>query len=180
MVSYRAALENLDSNALQRQLRDRRFDGTVQRAISAKEALKPAQVEKMTDRYRQRTLKHRSEVIARTEALRSVNMGINEQYAQAIQAGDLQSDQLVQIWNTAGDARVRDFSNGAQTSHQSMQGQERPVGLPFTSGAGNSLSFPGDPSAPGFETIQCRCVVSTRILSLGEIPGGVNITVLQG
>lgn len=176
--NYQRALEELDGRALRRELRDRRFDPTVRRALANDEPLSRTQIDRMTNRYRERFLAHRAKVIARTEALRSVHAGTQELYSQAIESGELLPNQLQQEWNTAGDERVRDFAQGAQTSHRSMQGQTQPIGQAFISGAGNSLRFPGDPNAPGFETIQCRCAVGTRILSLDEV-GPVSVTLLQ-
>lgn len=147
------------SPALQRQLRDRRFDRTLESAIRDQRSLTDAQIERMVDRYRSRWVKFRAETIARTEALRAVHEGSEEMYAQAIEVGDLDPDELIRQWNTARDERVR-------SSHRSMHGQVRPIGEPFVSGNGNRLRFPGDISAPASETIHCRCVVSTRIAAL--------------
>lgn len=169
--NYRNLLENLDRGALQRKLRDGRFDGAVRRAIREGKPLTKTQVDRMVGRYAERSLKHRSEVIARTESLRSVHQGNREMFRQAIDNGVLASDQLVQIWNTAADERVR-------SSHATMNGQERPMDVPFTSGAGNSLAHPGDPDAPGSETIQCRCVVATRIASVSELQGVTSVQVI--
>src|SRR5581483_9401656 len=54
--NYRRALENADRAALQRALRDRRFDSSVARAARGEKALSPEQIDKMVDRYRQRYL----------------------------------------------------------------------------------------------------------------------------
>jgi uncharacterized protein with gpF-like domain len=113
----------------------------------------------MVKRYAERMVKYRAEVIARTEALRSVHQGTEEMYRQAIANGDLTAEALSREWNTAKDERVRE-------SHAPMNGQVQPFGQPFISGAGNSLNYPGDPEAPAEEVIQCRCVVGTRITSL--------------
>lgn len=159
VMNYRNSLLGLDRDALNRGLRDRRFDSTVERAIRDGNPLSAAQVQRMTERYRERMLKYRAEVIARTEALRSVHEGAQAMYDQAIGNGDLRADQLIRTWNTARDERVR-------PSHQTMDGQERGYDEPFVSGKGALLMFPGDSRAPAEETIQCRCVVSTRITSL--------------
>ena len=166
--NYERALRNLDRNALGRELRDRRFDSTVRRAIDSGEPLSQKQIDKMVRRYRERTLKLRSETIARTEALRSVHEGAAEMYAQAFESGQLLPEQIARDWNTALDERVRDFSRGAQTSHVTMHLQRRSVGIPFTSGAGNQALHPGS-FGVGMEDINCRCVVSTRILTLAEV-----------
>jgi uncharacterized protein with gpF-like domain len=109
----------------------------------------------MVGRYRERFVKFRAEVIGRTEALRSVHEGAEQAYLQAIDNGQIDPDEVVRVWNTARDERVRD-------SHSTMHLQERRPGEPFTTGNGVSLNYPADPGGPPGETIQCRCVLSTR------------------
>ena len=60
------------------------------------------------------------------------------------------------MWITMGDHRVRD-------AHKSLHGQVRPLGKPFVSGLGNELKYPGDPSAPVEEIVNCRCRVVAEI-----------------
>lgn len=167
--NYRRLLETLSADSLQRELRDRRFDRTVRRAIASDEPLTGQQIDKMVTRYRERSLQFRSQVIARTEALRSAHEGSENLFAQAIVDGDLDPGSIVREWHTAGDERVRSFADSS-TSHRSMNGQQRALGVPFTSGAGNLLRFPGDPRAPAIDTVQCRCRVGTtvRIAELEE------------
>lgn len=45
-----------------------------------------------------------------------------------------------------------------RASHQAANGQEVPIGEPFTVG-GHSMQHPGDPSAPAREVCNCRCTV---------------------
>lgn len=175
--NYERQLSDLDRGALSRELRDRRFDGSVRRAIDNGEPLTRQQIDRMVDRMRQRTLKLRAETIARTEGLRAAHEGTNEMYRQAIESGQLGADQLIRIWNTAGDGRVRDFSTGAPTSHVTMNGQQRLVGEPFVSGAGNLSLHPGA-FGVGIEDINCRCRVSTRILNLNELPNLTSVVAL--
>lgn len=160
--NYRTSLRRLDADALQRELRDGRFDRTVARAIRDKSPLSEKQIDKMVARYRDNMINYRAETIARTEALRSAHEGVEEMYQQAIANGDLSPGSLERTWNTAGDERVRG-------SHAEMQGQVQPFGTPFLSGDGNQLRYPGDPQAPPEEVIQCRCVLGTRIASLESI-----------
>ena len=70
--------------------------------------LSEEQINKMSDRYRERYLQYRAEVIARTESLRAVHQGKNEMYLQAVDAGHMERGQILQKWNTALDQRVRD------------------------------------------------------------------------
>lgn len=161
VATFRRLLETGSAEALQRALRDKRFDRTVQRAIRG-EPLTTAQIDRMTMRYRERFLIFRSETIARTEALRAVHEASEEMFRQAIDGGSLDADSLTRTWITARDNLVRHFTNSS-TSHRTMNGQQRKFGEPFISGAGNRLRFPGDPQAPSSETVRCRCIVTTRI-----------------
>lgn len=157
VIRYRTLLETLDSDALRRELRDKRFDRTVQRAIRTETHLTKAQIDRMVNRYREKFIKFRSETIARTEALRSVHQGTEELYAQAIESGTLDAETLERKWVTAKDERVR-------SSHMSLNGVTRKVGETFP-GENGPLKYPGDPEAPASETIRCRCVLTTRIIS---------------
>lgn len=171
--NYERSLRSLDRDSLSRELRDRRFDRTVRRAIDKGEPLSQEQIDKMVRRYRERALKLRAETIARTEALRAVHEGTEEMYKQAIESGQLSADQLIREWNTAGDEQVRDFGN-SKTSHRTMHGQKRLIGEPFSSGAGALTMNPGAFGVAN-EDINCRCVVSTRILKLTELPSITSI-----
>ena len=142
--------------ALNRALRDGRFDRSILRAIRENRPLADEQVERMVQRYRDRYIRYRSEVISRTEALRAVHEGTNEMYEQAVDAGQINAGQLQRRWVTAGDERVRG-------SHMRLNGEVRMIGETWTADDGE-LRYPGDPAAPGSETIQCRCVISTRIM----------------
>lgn len=154
---YRALLEDGSTQALSRKLRDKRFDSTVRRAAKDKAMLSSTQIDRMVERYSERMLRYRSEVIARTEALRSVNQGNNIVFQQAVGDGVLLEHEIQRTWNTASDERVR-------SSHRAMHGQIVGLNENFISGNGNALSFPGDINAPGSETIQCRCMATTRLL----------------
>lgn len=154
--NYRRALEGQSRDALNRALRDRRFDPTVRRAIELDEPLTARQIDRMVQRYQERFILHRSGVIARTEALRAVHAGDEEMWQQAIERGVVDPQDITTTWVTALDERVR-------ASHSFMNGQQAAFGEPFRSGDGNTLRFPGDPNAPGSDTIQCRCVLDRTI-----------------
>lgn len=159
---YRQQLEEGSRDALNRELRDKRFDSTVTNAIDAGNKLSKDQIDRMVTRYRERYLKYRSEVIARTEALRAIHAGSEEMFRQAVDSGDIAKEQIERSWHTADDERVRD-------AHRNMQVAVVGLGEMFVDGDGNLLAFPGDPSAPPETTIQCRCVVATRLLLLPRV-----------
>lgn len=161
VTNYRRLLETGSREALDRQLRDRRFDRTIRSAINRGEPLTREQIDRMTDRYRERWLNFRARTVAETESLRAVHAGDEEMWQQAIDVGDVNPDELINQWRTRPDEKRR-------PSHAAMEGQRRPFKEPFTSGAGAQLRYPGDPSAPARETIKCRCVVARTIAPPGE------------
>lgn len=159
VANYRRALETGSADALQRQLRDRRFDPTVRRALATnpnRVPLTTAQIDRMVERYTERWVAFRSETIARTETLAAASAGDLELWRQAVDAEVVDPEDIVSVWHTAADERVR-------SSHNFMHLQERPIGEPFLSGDGNLLRFPADPAAPASDVIRCRCVVAREI-----------------
>lgn len=161
VASYRAALERVGvddeaaQNALGRALRDKRGDRQVMAAARAGRKLPAAKIDWMVQRYTERYVKHRSEVIGRTEAMRAVNQGNEEAYRQAIASGTLRAEQLSREWRTRVDGRER-------RTHLFLNGQKRSWGETWVTENGE-LRYPGDPEAPASETIQCRCAILTRI-----------------
>lgn len=169
--SYRAALQSIgtqDQNpgsVLDRELRDKRYDSTINRAISASRPLTSDQIDAMVQRYTDSFVAYRADVIARTEALRAVHEAEHAVWKAAIDSGDIDPDSILQTWVTAHDDRVRD-------SHAEMDGQTQPWDTAFISGLGNKLMYPGDGSAPAEDVINCRCVVTRQIqASTGQTAG---------
>jgi hypothetical protein len=152
---YRDQLLSGDPGALQRALRDKRSDSVVSRAIRDGKGLSQGQVDSLVARYQNRYVKYRAEVIGRTEALRAVNSGTRQGYAQLVANGQLMPDEIKRRWVSARDGRVRD-------SHGRLNGQVKGFDEPFLGNEG-AILYPGDPSAPAAETIQCRCTVVTRL-----------------
>lgn len=148
-------LDALDPAYFERKLRDKRFDPMVKRAIAEGKPLSKADRERVLNRYSDRLLKHRGDMIARTETIASLNAGRAEGMQQLIDAGNVTADQVVRVWDSTGaDGRTRD-------SHLAMEGQRRAMNEPFVTPTGYRLMQPGDSSlgAPGSETINCRCVL---------------------
>lgn len=162
VINYRELLANLSPDALNRNLRDKRFDRTVRSAIKNDSPLSEAQIDRMVNRFRERTLSYRSENIALTEALTSVHQGVDALYKQAMDDGILDRDSLEQTWNTAVDERRRG-------THKPMHKQKRKMGEYFITGAGVLMKYPGDPNAPANETVRCRCMKTTRFKVLTNV-----------
>ncbi len=159
--NFRRALEAGSARALSFQLRDKRFDRTIQSAVTSGEPISQGKIDDMVDQYHKRSLAARAETIARTEALGAVHQGSDQGFREAVSQG-LIDEELTQVWHTAGGPRVR------HPSHTFMNGQIRVFGEPFLSGTGNRLRYPGDQRAPASDVIKCRCAKSTRFTA--DIP----------
>lgn len=148
--SYRQLLETQNRAALDRTLRDSRFDRTVARSVETGRPLTAKQVDNMVGRYRKRFVAMRAETIARTEGVRATSEAREEALDQMLEQTGISVDRVTRIWNPTRDTRTRDW-------HASMAGQTRGRAQSFTDGLGNSLRYPGDPRAPAATTINCRC-----------------------
>jgi HK97 family phage portal protein len=99
----------------------------------------------------------RAETIARTEVLTANSLG---QAASAKDASEV-IDDLVKVWITAGDNRVRGTPGGkyanSQADHFELQGEQVEVDEPFS----NGLMYPREPGNPASEVINCRCTMVT-------------------
>lgn len=60
----------------------------------------------------------------------------------------------------------------SRESHIALNGTVKPQGEPFRTVWGNDLLYPGDPSAPAREVINCHCVLVPDVLSPDEQGGG--------
>jgi hypothetical protein len=90
----------------ERRLRDFRFDGQLKTAMQTGKPLSPAQIDKMVSAYERKYLRYRSEVIARTEALRTTNWGVQDAWRQAIESGKAAETQVRRMWLVAKDERL--------------------------------------------------------------------------
>lgn len=156
VANYRRLLETSSQQALTRDLRDRRFDRTVARAVDADKPLTADQIDRMVNRYRDNYHRYRAETIARTESTRVASIARREAQLQMVEDTGIDPARIVRVWNATLDSRTRDI-------HASMDGQQVGLNEPFIDGDGNQLMFPADPSAPAETTINCRCTESTRV-----------------
>lgn len=155
VASYRLALQNGQRDALDRALRDRRFDDRVGQAIEGTRPLTQRQIDQMVARYRARSIAARAETIARTEAGRATAEAREEAVDQMVETAGISRADLDDIWNSTRDERTRDW-------HDSMRGQVRGRDGYFVDGKGQRLRYPHDPQAPANTTISCRCVLTYR------------------
>jgi hypothetical protein len=157
--NYRSALENMQSDALDRALRDKRFDPSVARAIKDQQPLSSDQVDRMVERYQQRYLQYRSQTIARTESIRAVSNGNHAAWTQQAQSGKVDAESVTRQWVYTHDSKTRE-------AHREIPGMNPDgVGLDeaFDTPDG-PLLYPGDPLGAPEATINCRCAVIYRYL----------------
>ncbi len=157
--NYRNNLENMNSRALTRDLRDKRFDPTVRRSIKNKTPLSKTQINKMVKRYRERYLIYRSQTIARTESLRAVSVGQWLGMKDAVDSGSIEREKLKRFWRATPGRRTRAW-------HLSIAGMN-PEGVyvdePFRTELG-PLMYPRDPNGTAANTISCRCTTYFKLI----------------
>ena len=105
----------------------------------------------------------RSAIIARTETHSAA------QFA-SLETAKRSRFPLVKVWNSVVDPRTRDFGEGDgkadQANHRAMNGVTVPLSEPFMVpnkwGGFDPLHFCGDPAAPAYQIVNCRCSLSYK------------------
>lgn len=156
--SYQRTLERGSAAALDRTLRDRRFDRTVQRVIDTGDVLTGKQIERMVGRYTENMLRMRADMIARTEMLKIIEEARETALKHSLKRAKISEKLVVKEWISLQDEKVRE-------THMHLDGQKQPLAKPFRSISGAKLMRPGDRSAPASEVINCRCSMLYHIMS---------------
>ena len=103
-----------------------------------------------------RVWQYRAERIARTESGAALNAALAQSlYAQSMQDGD---EVRLRWYATRHPPSSVGSAARTRSTHRAAHGQTVAVGERFDVG-GASLAFPGDPTGPPQEVINCRCVV---------------------
>ena len=163
VANARSELESLDSHYFTRELRDKRFDATVRKAIRDEKPLTNSQVAAMITSMQNRTMKYRGDVIARNESIKALRAGQYNAIRQAMAKGQLEEQDVSKVYDATGDSRTRG-------DHLLTEGQRRSFSEPFQYPDGSLVLYPGDDSlgAPAKQTVQCRCKVDYRIDFIGR------------
>jgi len=148
--NFETLLRDRKSASLDRALRDKRFDRTVIRSIQAQKDLTEPQITRMVERYRSNFVKRRSETIARTEAIRLINIGQEEFWNQAVNSGRVSRETLRRKWIPTLDGRLRE----AHAAIPRLNPDGVDMDEPFKSPLG-PIRFPGDPTAVAANVINC-------------------------
>lgn len=156
--NYRTYLENLDKAALERALRDKRSDSVILRHIKDQKPLSSDQIDRLTNRYRERYIKYRAEVIARTEALRATSVGNRAAIDELIQTGQVNVNIVRRFWVYTKDNRTRD----PHRKVPSMNPKGVRLDEPYKTSLG-PLLYPRDPNGTAANTVQCRCTEKYKL-----------------
>ena len=131
--------------------RDKRFDGTIEKAIREGRALDREMVTRITGRLADRYLQLRGETIGRTETLISLAQSRDDAMRQAVQQGKVDARFVSKVWR-------RSPAEHPRMQHTMMSGQSTPYLEPFVMPDGTRMMYPHDPAAPGRHTINCKCI----------------------
>ena len=157
--NYEKELREGSAEALERKLRDKRYDRAVTGAISGKKKLTEKQIENIVTKYREKFVIHRAEVIARTESIRLFNIGQREYWEQAQRSGKIYRDNIKRFWIPTYDGKLREAHRSIPIMNKEGVGFDEP----FSSPLGN-IMFPGDPNATAGNTVNCRCSLRHEIV----------------
>lgn len=122
------------------QTTNERLRGSLMRGVDAGES-----IDQLTERVNgvfDNAIGFRAETIARTETVKSFNFARHDGFKQS---GVVEQEE----WLATMDNRVRD-------THAGASGQVKSINGTFNIG-GAQLEYPGDPSGPAAEIINCRC-----------------------
>lgn len=136
----------------ERRLRDFRFDGQLKQSMTTGKPLSQAQIDKMVAAYQRKYLAYRSRTIARTEAIRTTNMGVQDAWRQAIDSGKVPEALVRKRWLVTKDERLCKVC-GPIPGMNPQRGLS--IGQPFATPKGPVTIPPAHPN--------CRCSVVFRV-----------------
>lgn len=158
VLNYRKLLEKGSREALNRELRAKKFDRTIESAIKNKTPLTADQIDTMVDAYRKRYILYRTREMAATTSGAIVEAGREEGFRQLLIQTGLQPGDAVKTWNSRRDSKVRYTHTHASLDRQTVREDDY-----FVSVSGARLKYPRDINAPMAERAGCRCFVTRKI-----------------
>lgn len=142
----------------ERRLRDFRYDGQLKTAVSTGKPLSKAQIDKMVEAYARKYRKFRAETIARTEALRAVNVGVQDAWRQAVEQNKVSETSLRRRWSVALDERLCETCSPVPSMNPKLGVK---FAQPFATPKGPAMLPPLHPN--------CRCSVTIRSYTQKQI-----------
>lgn len=133
---------------------NRRLDGLVRKALKEGRALRPAEIERITEAYKVKATGARAKRVAENEAFTAQASGRNEAYQQLVDNGRVESATC--RWQ-------HNLSVNPREDHVGMDGAIKPVGEDFVFPDGTRMSHPHDPRGGAEHSNGCRCIGIYRI-----------------
>jgi hypothetical protein len=138
------------------QLRDKRFDGHVRRALEQGGPVPADAVDRIVVSYSNRALKYRADNLALTETNIALTKAKNDAFQQQIDAGKLEAEDVTKTWG-------RSVSKEKRADHLAMVGQTVPFSQLFTLPDGVQCTGPHDPNLPAHHLVGCKCVMDYSV-----------------
>lgn len=149
-LTSKSAADSLRRSIGLNSVQTKRLD-KLRRSMQAQD-LKASVINRRLKNLRDKMLKQRAELVARTELHTAVSAGRQEAWEIAADEGAIDPKKATKIWMTAGDARVD------CCICLNMNGQRRGLKKPFKTDDGREIKYPGAPAHP-----RCRCTVRLTI-----------------
>lgn len=134
-----------------RRLRDFRYDGKLKSAMATGKPIPPTQIDKMVEAYARKYRQFRAQTIARTEALRATNFGVQDAWRQIIESGAAPEELVRRQWIVAKDERLCELCSPIPAMNPKK-------GVPFA----QAFSTPSGPYMLPPIHPNCRCTVFIR------------------
>lgn len=145
VLNFEQALRHGDLRALTYELRDKRFDRTLRKALGTNGGgLGDAQIGKMVAAYRKAKVAWQAETMTRTVTLNAQRQAQQLAWQQAVDDGRVRPDDLIITWHTRMDGRER-------PGHAAMHLTTRRWGEPW------DVPNAGPERYPGEGEFNCRC-----------------------
>jgi len=153
VANYRAMLEGTDrkavlAGALQRDLRDRRYDSVVERAMAGGSKLPKDKIDQMVRAYSDRLLRHELKTLATTEVLQAHEAVKQHLWLDAVTRGYIDPKRYVKKWYVAKDERTCKVCNAIAALN--------PNGVPINGLFKTPTPLP--PLAGPLAHPNCRCI----------------------
>ena len=146
MLRQRLGLTARDAQAVANLERSLRLE-SAQRIVDGRKALAEERIDEATERLANRYLRHRAEVIVRTESMTASNQGQQELWNQAQDQGFIQEGEAKRAWILTPDERLCPIC-------EPMAADDKLVGMNESFVLGDGIPYMNPPPHP-----QCRCAV---------------------
>lgn len=161
--NYRRKLTEIGNTSTKmpsNELRDKRFDATLKKAIRDNAPLSSARIDAQVAAYTRKYTAWHAETVARTATLNAFRQGQATAIDAMVDFGLVERVDMFKAWTTVGDDRVRE-------EHVDMEGETVPLDQPFS----NGLYEPNE--------WNCRCVVTYDFRPAGSRSRDESIAIMR-